>query len=190
MVCGGGDYISAPPQCSYKNLLLALADMDPISTPLCDVDEEGIVRNVHSRSLEVLLCGALCKRVNAACKHGGAVSVTTTASEPMRVLLDDLRAYGRKSYLQAITILWSEFPRHFNNTWWYVDYVTASILCMQQPSGLGRQPAPTRQLDTRRKSSCTSHSRSMPSMCASPTTATTTPLGHLHLSSFTISLSR
>lgn len=138
MVCGGGDYISAPPQCSYKNLLLALADMDPATTPLCDVDEEGVVKQVHSRSLELLLCTALCKRVNAACKRGCAVSVATNAPDPMRVLLDDLRAYGRKSYLHAITILWSEYPRHFANTWWYVDYVTASILNVRQPSGEGR----------------------------------------------------
>ena len=138
MVCGGGDYISAPPQVGYKNLLLALADMDPASTPLCDVDEEGVVRHVHSRSLEVLMCTALCKRVNSACKHGNAVSVATTASDPMRVLLHDLIAYGRKSYLTAIKTLYTEFPRHYNNTWWYVDYVIASILCLPQPSGLGR----------------------------------------------------
>lgn len=137
LICGGGDYVSSLPQCSYRNLLRALKAMDPESLPLCSVDPAtGALDTLNTRSLEVLVCEALALRINDACKKGNAVSVNSDATDPMGVMLRDLHAYGRKTYTQAINTLYCEFPRHASNVEWYAKYVKCSILGVPTPDGL------------------------------------------------------
>ena len=137
VIAGGGDYVSGLPQISYRNLLRALSKMDPATTPLCEIDAtNGSVQHVYDRSLEILACTALCIRVNDACKKGEAVNVSKTAMDPMHVLLQDMKAYGRKTYTSAMQTIYCCFPRHILNCTWYARYVATSILNKQVPSGV------------------------------------------------------
>ena len=121
--------------------------MPASTTPLCDIDEDGRIITLHSRAIELLICEALCFRINDQCREE-AVHVCDMAAEPMQVLLKDIRRYtrrhphlliirsdcfihryGRKTYISAIETLYREYPLHFQHCWWYARTKTQRWMC-------------------------------------------------------------